>query len=355
MTGDVPALELRGVRVRYRDRLTLDLETLAVAPGERVAIVGPNGAGKTTLLHVAALLLDPEAGEVRLGGEAAAGRNRERLRRQTAILLQQPALFRATALENVALGPRLRGAARGEARAAARDWRSRGGAEPRAGRRPATLSGGEARRVALARAFAAGPRLLLLDEPFSPLDAATRAALLPDLAGALSDSGAAAVLVTHDLREAAAFGDRLGVLLAGRLEQIGAPAGTLARPGSLAAARVLGVENLLPGVAVRDGAGWAFRSPAGTVRCDGAAAGVADGAPCWLAARAGAIRLEAAGAPGSLACRVVSSEATPDGWLVRLDGPAPMLAMAGWEAAPPEPGASASAAVPAPLAWIVAG
>ncbi len=366
--GAPPALEMRGVRVRRRDRIALDLDHLAIAPGERVAIVGPNGAGKTTLLHAAALIAEPEAGAIALSGELVAPGSGARLRRTSAIVLQQPALFRGSVLDNAALGLRLRGARPADARATAGEWLARFGVGALADRKPATLSGGEAQRVALARAFAVEPRLLLLDEPFSSLDAASRAALLPDLAKALAASGAAAVLVTHDLREAAAFGDRLGVLLSGRLAQIAAPGEVLSRPATLEAARVLGIENLLPGVALldADGQGWAIRlepvnaftadaklpSRGGMaadgclIRCATAGNGVIAGGPCWLAIRAGAARLLAGPAPGAMPCVVQSSEVTPDGWRVMVSGAVSLTVHGGWDGPPPPIGAEIWAMIP---------
>ncbi|MGI9254430.1 MAG: ABC transporter ATP-binding protein [Thermomicrobiales bacterium] len=352
-SGAPPALSLRAVIVRYRDRVALDVARLDIAPGERVAIVGPNGAGKTTLLHVAGLLLDPASGEIRLSGELATPRASERLRRETALVLQQPALFAMSALDNAALGLRLRGAGAKPAREIAAAWLGRFGVGHLADRRPATLSGGEAQRIALARAFAVSPRLLLLDEPFSSLDPASRAALLPALADALAESGAAAVLVTHDLREAAAFGRRLGVLLAGRLAQIGPPGETLARPATLAAAKVLGVDNLLPGTARRSGGGWVFQTDgdALTAPIDHAGEGVTDGGRSWLAVRAGAVRVVES---GGIPARIVAVETTPDGWLVRVDRPVPLVALAPWGAAAPSAGQAIGIDIPRALGHLVA-
>jgi ABC-type sulfate/molybdate transport systems ATPase subunit len=355
-----PALAMEGIRVRYRDRLALDLGSLVAAPGERVAIVGPNGAGKTTLLHAAALMLEPDAGAIRIGGETATRANRNRLRRQTALVLQHPALFSMPALRNAALGPRLRGAGRQAAEAIARGWLARFGVEHLADRKPSGLSGGEAQRVALARAFAADPRLLLLDEPFAALDPASRADLLPALADALAATGAAAVLVTHDLREAAAFSHRLGVLLDGRLIQSGPPEETMARPVTAAAARLLGVENLAPGRAIRGVDGWMFRPATGTamIPCGSAGEGVADGTECWLAVRAGAIALREPAVEGmsacGLSCRIARVEVTPDGWRVALAGDVPLVVSVPWFATPPVAGHEALAVIPPACAHLVA-
>ncbi|CAA9566444.1 MAG: hypothetical protein AVDCRST_MAG73-4174 [uncultured Thermomicrobiales bacterium] len=246
-TTPPPALLLRGVVVRRDGRVTLDVPALTVEAGETLTLVGPNGAGKSTLLLVAALLRRPDAGDVRIAGSLATRRTERALRRRVALVWQDPLLFSTGVLANAASGLRFRGVGRREAERRAMAWLERFGVGA-LGERPARgLSGGEARRVALARAFAVEPDLLLLDEPFAALDAPSRAELGPELAAHLRVTGTAAVLVGHDPAEALALGDRLGVVLAGRLAQIGPPAGVLARPASAAVARLLGIANVLPG------------------------------------------------------------------------------------------------------------
>lgn len=240
-TGDPePPLRLRGIEVRVGERTLLSVPELTVGPGETLALMGPNGAGKSTLLHVAALLRRPEAGEVRLGGEAATARTSLRLRRRTAMVLQAPLLFDAGVLANAAAGLRFRGVGRREAERRAAAWLERFGVGHVAGRHARALSGGEAQRVSLARAFAVEPTLLLLDEPFAALDAPTRAALVPALAARLRETGTAAVIATHDPAETHALADRLAVLVAGRIVQMGAPGVVAARPASGTVAALLG-------------------------------------------------------------------------------------------------------------------
>lgn len=234
-----PVLRLTAVEVRRGARPTLAVPSFAVAPGEIVALTGPNGAGKSTLLHVAGLLLRPEAGEVAIGGERATKRSAAVLRRRIAMVFQDPLLFDVSVLENAASGLRFHGMKRRAAEDRARAWLARFGVAALAERRARSLSGGEAQRVALARAFAVEPALLLLDEPFAALDAPTRASLLPDLMAGLQATGAAAVLVTHDLAEAVALGDRLGVLVDGALRRIGPSDEVLASPGSEEVGRFL--------------------------------------------------------------------------------------------------------------------
>ena len=224
-----PVLRLCGVTVRYGDRVVLSLPELMVRSGEVLAIMGPNGAGKSTLLHVAALLRRPQTGDVWIAGEHANRRTERALRRQTAMVLQEPLLFDLSVVANAASGLRFRGVAHRQADQCAREWLARFGVGHLALRNARTLSGGEAQRVSLARAFAVAPELLLLDEPFAALDPATRASLVPELAARLRETQTAAVIVTHDAAEALALADRLLVLASGCIAHLGRPDVVLAR------------------------------------------------------------------------------------------------------------------------------
>jgi molybdate transport system ATP-binding protein len=222
------------LRVEARTPLgALDLDLrIAVAPGECLAVAGPSGAGKTSLLRVAAGLLRPEHGLVEAGGETWLDtRRRVDLppeRRRCGYLFQEYALFpHLSAWQNVAYP--LRGSDRRERAAALLD---RFGMSGLADARPRTLSGGERQRVALARALAREPDVLLLDEPLSALDARTRASAVRELGALLRDADVPAVLVTHDFAEAAALGDRVAIVDAGRLLQEGTPSDLAAAPQS---------------------------------------------------------------------------------------------------------------------------
>ena len=208
---------------------------LEVPAGSCLALAGPSGAGKSTLLRIAAGLLRPRDGRVTCGDDVwldtASGRQVAPELRACGYVFQDYALFgHMAAWQNVAYG--LRGMARSERRSRALGLLERFGVAHLADERPRTLSGGERQRVALARALAPQPRVLLLDEPLSALDARTRAGASRELAGVLRDSGVPALLVTHDFTEAAVLGDRVAVIDDGRIVQEGTAGELAAAPGS---------------------------------------------------------------------------------------------------------------------------
>jgi molybdate transport system ATP-binding protein len=245
VTGDLHA------RVRHR-RGSLDLDVdLHVAAGEVVAVVGPNGAGKTTLLHCLAGLLPADQAVVRLGErvleDTAAGTATPPERRRAGVVFPDHRLFEhLTAVGNVAFGPRAAGTPRRDAEAAARRWLAAVDLGEHAGTRPDRLSSGQRQRVALARALATEPDLLLLDEPLSALDVDTRDEVRRVLRRHLATFAGPTLLVTHEPLEALVLADRLVVLEAGRVTQVGTPAEVARRPRSPWVARLVGV-NLLRG------------------------------------------------------------------------------------------------------------
>ncbi|MET9861318.1 ABC transporter permease [Streptomyces smyrnaeus] len=233
-------------RVTGFTELTLDAE-----PGTTVAVVGPNGAGKTTLLR-ALLGLTPRAHAELLLGETPVG-SLPSHRRGVAWVPQDGALFpHLTALANTAYGLRAQGVRRTEARRQAQAWLTRLGVGHLAHRRPGQLSGGQAGRVALARALAGRPRLLLLDEPLAALDQTTRAQVRHTLRGHLAGFGGVCLLVTHDPVEAVSLADRVLVLEGGRAVQDAPPTEVTRHPRSPWVARMLG-RNALAGTAATDG------------------------------------------------------------------------------------------------------
>ena len=239
-------LSLRLAAVRP---IPLDL-ALDVAPGELVALVGPSGAGKSTVLRCIAGLHRAEAGRIACGGDAwfdaDARRDTPPHRRRAGLVFQDYALFpHMTAEANVT-------AAMGHVPPAERAARARAlfatvhlsGLEDR---RPAELSGGQQQRVAVARALARDPAVLLLDEPFSAVDRATRRKLQAELATLRRGLAIPILLVTHDLEEAVALADRIAVLHRGRGVQTDAPSALLARPATAEVARLLDLRNLFRG------------------------------------------------------------------------------------------------------------
>jgi molybdate transport system permease protein len=233
------------------DRVGFVLDAdLAVDVGEVVALVGPNGAGKTTLLRALAGL-EPAAGSALVDGQDLLGLQAER--RGVGWVPQGGALFpHLSALDNAAYGLRCRGERKRAARLVARDWLERLDVGAHAASRPARLSGGQAARVALARALAPEPSLLLLDEPLAALDAATRDDVRRVLRRTLAGAGVRTLVVTHDPVDALALADRIVVLESGRVVQEGAAAEVAAAPRSVWAAGMLG-QNGWPGVADASG------------------------------------------------------------------------------------------------------
>jgi len=231
---------------------TLDLGVeVDVGPGEVLALLGPNGAGKTTVLRTLAGLEGVDRGRITLGDQVlddpTAGTFAPAERRPVGVVFQDHLLFpHLSVLDNVAFGPRARGATKAAARATAREWIDRVGLGDLAAARPAALSGGQAQRVALARALATEPGLLLLDEPLAALDAGTRATVRRDLRRHLAAFGGATVLVTHDPLDALALADHVAILEHGRVTQAGTITEVTSRPRTPYVAELIGV-NLLRG------------------------------------------------------------------------------------------------------------
>ncbi|TQL69816.1 ABC transporter family protein [Nocardioides albertanoniae] len=225
------ALHLRAVIAQRGIDVTLD-----VAAGETVALTGPNGAGKSSLLGVIAGLLRPDDGEVRLGDRVLATTPPHA--RGVALLAQDPLLFpHMSVLANVAFAPRSRGVRRRQANELATRQLDQIGAADLATRKPSQISGGQAQRVAVARALAAEPELLLLDEPMASLDVDVRPALRQTLHDALEDR--TAIIVTHDAADARALADRVVVLEAGHIVEQGPAQQVLDDPQSAFATRLV--------------------------------------------------------------------------------------------------------------------
>jgi osmoprotectant transport system ATP-binding protein len=241
-----PVLELRGAVKRYGPEATVGPIDLSVTPGTTLALIGPSGAGKSTVLRLMLGLLRPDQGEVRLGGRPLDPGD-DAARRRYGYVVQGGGLFpHLTAAGNAALVARHLGwdRRRVEERLAGLSALARL-PDDVWGRFPAELSSGQAQRVSLVRALFLDPELLLLDEPLGALDPITRAELQEDLKAAFQRLGKTVVIVTHDLAEAAFFGDRLVLLREGRVAQQGALAELVGAPAEPYVARFVHAQRAL--------------------------------------------------------------------------------------------------------------
>ncbi len=271
-------IEVRDLTCWFGDRgeahAALDGLDLALPRGRVTAVVGPSGAGKSTLLRAIAGLTRPDAGDVLFDGESVLRVAPEK--RRLGVVFQSYALFpHLTVADNVAFAPRVRGVAGGAARRETAEILEKLEIAGLAGRYPHQLSGGERQRVALARALAADPRALLLDEPLAALDARLRLALRDELAGRLRAAGLTAVYVTHDQQEAMALGDRVAVLRAGRLEQVGSAEDLYRAPATPFVATFFGEASFVP--VAWDPVARRLTGPLGTLAVDPATAARFDG------------------------------------------------------------------------------
>jgi sulfate/thiosulfate transport system ATP-binding protein len=254
------SFEVQGVSKRFGTYTALDDVSLRVAQGELVALLGPSGCGKTTLLRILAGLETADAGTVVFDGvdvtqTPAAARN-------VGLVFQHYALFEhMTVFENVAFGLRVRGASRARVDSRVQELLCHVRLEGFAQRAPSQLSGGQRQRVALARALAAEPRVLLLDEPFGALDARVRQELRAWLRRLHTETRVTTVLVTHDREDAFEVADRVAVMNAGRLEQVGPPALVFHEPASAWVMRFLGDVNEFPVLNARGAADVGYVRP----------------------------------------------------------------------------------------------
>jgi tungstate transport system ATP-binding protein len=232
MMEKTPLLQAAGLRIRRGGVQVLDLPCFSISAEEKVAVIGPNGAGKSSLLLGLACLIQRECGVITFQGEEVTPRGETRFRRRIAMVFQEPLLFDTTVLDNVAEGLRIRGSGRAEARKAAMESLELFSVGHLAGRSAHKLSGGEAQRVSLARAFAVRPELILMDEPFSSLDLPTRIVLAEDLGRILHESGTATLIATHDRIEALRVVERLVVMEGGEIIQEGTPQEVMAQPAN---------------------------------------------------------------------------------------------------------------------------
>lgn len=240
-------VEMSGLKVYRANSQVLDIEQLIVAKGELLSIIGPNGAGKSTLLQTINLLLPLASGTFSLLGSTITNKiNPLSLRRRCAMVFQEPLFIRDSVFDNVALPLRFRklsvNTIKEKVQAALKAFRC----EHLIGRLAYLLSGGEAQRVCLARAFVSDPEILLLDEPFTALDPATRQSLLLELRREVESRNMTVVMVSHNLNDILRFTNRTIVMDSGTIVQDDGPESVLRRPANIAVARLVGMDNIIP-------------------------------------------------------------------------------------------------------------
>lgn len=216
-------ISINNLLVQRNGRDALKVASLEIKKGETLAVVGPNGAGKSTLLLALAHLIKPVNGGIAFHGKPLKDWDDIEYRRKIAFVFQDPLLMDMSVQDNIALGLKFRGVKKEDAFERVIKWSQAMGVDSLLKRRAGQLSGGEAQRVSLARAFVLDPELLLMDEPFSAVDPQTRAQLLKDLSKVLAENHRTTIFVTHNLKEAAKFGDRVAVIINGELKQVDMP------------------------------------------------------------------------------------------------------------------------------------
>jgi putative spermidine/putrescine transport system ATP-binding protein len=271
--ADGAPVALRDLSRSFGDTRALDGLSLEIAPGELVALLGPSGCGKTTALRILAGFETADSGSVTVDGRDVS--HIPAARRDMGMVFQSYSLFpNMSALGNVAFGLRMRKAGAAERSRKAGELLEMVGLSAQARQYPHQLSGGQQQRVALARALAIEPRVLLLDEPLSALDAKVRLQLREQIRGIQQRLGTTTLFVTHDQEEALSMADRVGVMSQGRLEQIAAPSELYDSPATAFVAEFVGTMNRLPGELLAQGQVTALGV---TVPVHGGADGLAGG------------------------------------------------------------------------------
>jgi tungstate transport system ATP-binding protein len=255
MIDSIPILEARNLEVNRGGAILIHVPSLLIQKGEILSLIGPNGAGKTTLLQSLSHLLKPFKGEIFFKGEKInSSQAAFEYRRKLAVVFQEPLLFDTTVYKNAASGLKIRGMRGHSIQKIVAEQLDRFGISQLSNRSAKTLSGGEAQRASLARAFAIQPEVLLLDEPFAALDPPTRESLIEDLERILRETRTTAIFATHDRMEALRLSDRIAVMKGGKILQIGTSEEVMNHPADEFVASFVGVETVLSGKVIkRDG------------------------------------------------------------------------------------------------------
>jgi len=264
MNESKPILEAKNLQVKKGGTVVLKVPSLSLQKGEILSLIGPNGAGKTTLLQTLSFLLKPFQGEI-FFREKKVETNHSILeyRRKLAMVFQEPLLFDTTVFNNVASGLRIRGMVKNEIHSRVTEQLERFGIMQLSQRSARTLSGGEAQRTSLARAFAIQPELLFLDEPFASLDPPTRSSLIEDLESVLQQTRTTAIFATHDRLEALRLSHRIAMMNGGSILQIGSPEEVMNHPVDELVASFVGVETILTGTVFKKSTGTFLASVSG--------------------------------------------------------------------------------------------
>lgn len=246
-----PVLTAKNIRVIRQQKTVLQVEDLQVFPGEVLAVIGPNGAGKSTLLLALSTLIQSQMGEICFRGMPLTEKNKLDYRRRIGVVMQDPLLLDSSVEDNVSSGLRFRHLNKAEMQRRVSYWLEKLEIAHLEKRKARQLSGGEAQRVSLARALTLEPSILFLDEPFGALDAPTHTRLLLDFQRLQREQKTTTLFVTHDLDEALLLADRVAVVMAGELRQVGKPQHVFTGPVDHEIAQFVGVETIIPGI-VRD-------------------------------------------------------------------------------------------------------
>ena len=248
MNSEKPILEVKNLQVKRGGVHVLDIPTLELPEGKVLSLIGPNGAGKSTLLLALSRLLKSVNGEIIFRGRGIDSNHTiVTYRRHIAMVFQEPLLFDTTVFDNVASGLKIRGVKNDEIKETVNEYLERFSISHLVNRSARKLSGGEAQRTSLARAFAVKPEIIFLDEPFSSLDPPTREALIEDLERILHETKTTAIMATHDQMEALRLSDQIAVMNQGKIAQIGPPEEVMNNPIDEFVASFVGMETILTG------------------------------------------------------------------------------------------------------------